>query len=359
MTRLFVHAVNVHQGGGAVLLADLLRVIPKSLPTLVTVDVRMVLPRDLSTHIYVKRIKPTLLGRIYAELLLLRKTRFDDKVFCFGNLPPLLGAKGEVSVFIQNRYLVDPISPLASFSMRSRLRITVEKFWLYFCRHRADRFIAQTPTMCRLIVEKLNTKVVCIPYAPKIILEFTTFQSNQSSFRFDFIYVASGEIHKNHSMLIRAWAVLADEGFFPTLAVTLSPHLAPKLISSIKDMCISRGVRIHNLGVLPHEKLMKIYGNCGALIYPSIFESFGLPLIEAQRAGMAVLASELDYVRDVINPHQTFDPHSPVSIARAVKRYMNNLRENNMQVPTGSVNTEPVVPLEASEFLERLLHTSA
>jgi hypothetical protein len=39
-------------------------------------------------------------------------------------------------------------------------------------------------------------------------------------------------------------------------------------------------------------------------------------------AGLPILAPELDYVRDVCVPIQTFDPHSPVSIARAVKRFL-------------------------------------
>ena len=35
-----------------------------------------------------------------------------------------------------------------------------------------------------------------------------------------------------------------------------------------------------------------------------------------------MLAAELDYVRDILDPVETFDPNSPVSIARAVKRYL-------------------------------------
>ena len=47
-----------------------------------------------------------------------------------------------------------------------------------------------------------------------------------------------------------------------------------------------------------------------------------MPLIEARRIGLPILASELDYVRDVLDPEEVFDPDSPVSIARAVKRFM-------------------------------------
>ena len=81
-------------------------------------------------------------------------------------------------------------------------------------------------------------------------------------------------------------------------------------------------VGVGNVGVLPHDRLLAMYRASGALIYPSSFESFGLPLIEARQAGLPVLAPELDYVRDVIDPDETFDPRSPISIARAVRRYL-------------------------------------
>lgn len=62
------------------------------------------------------------------------------------------------------------------------------------------------------------------------------------------------------------------------------------------------------------EMLLKI--TCppgpGAFFRRSAYESAGLPIV----------AAELDYVRDVVTPMQTFDPTSPVSIARAVKRFL-------------------------------------
>ena len=67
---------------------------------------------------------------------------------------------------------------------------------------------------------------------------------------------------------------------------------------------------------------MALYANSRALIFPSKSESFGLPLVEAANMGLPIIAAELDYVRDVCIPVQTFDPDSPVSIARAVRRFL-------------------------------------
>ena len=65
-----------------------------------------------------------------------------------------------------------------------------------------------------------------------------------------------------------------------------------------------------------------LYKKSAALIFPSKFESFGLPIIEAIQAGLPILAPEVDYVRDLIDPAQTFDPASAISIARSVKRHI-------------------------------------
>ena len=47
-----------------------------------------------------------------------------------------------------------------------------------------------------------------------------------------------------------------------------------------------------------------------------------MPLVEARSYALPIVAAELDYVRDVVVPEETFDPHSPRSIARAVRRHL-------------------------------------
>ena len=81
-------------------------------------------------------------------------------------------------------------------------------------------------------------------------------------------------------------------------------------------------LELQNLGSMSHSSIIDLYHQVDALIYPSKFESFGLPLIEARQAGLDILAPEMDYVRDLIDPEATFDPSSAVSIAKSVKRYI-------------------------------------
>jgi glycosyltransferase involved in cell wall biosynthesis len=158
---------------------------------------------------------------------------------------------------------------------------------------------------------------------------------------YDFVYVADGEAHKNHRTLLHAWKLLADEGIRPTLALTLTPRDG-KLRTEVDSAKKERRLEIVDLGHLPHGEVLRLYKRAKALIFPSTSESLGLPLIEASRVGLPILAGELDYVRDVCVPCETFDPSSPVSIARAVKRFLGQ-------------SESALMPYSATAFWEKLL----
>ena len=331
-TRIFIHATNVHQGGGRYLLDALLHVININLKVVLSLDSRMSFSLFSADNIIINRVKPTVIRRIFAEWLLASSVTSEDKVLCFGNLPPLFKLKGYTTVFIQNRYLIDNIK-LNKFPIKIRIRLIFERLWLGSRIQNANEFIVQTPTMKRLLEEKTQgtVPVRILPFVSKPTgYERKILQCKMVNFSdSNFVYVASGEPHKNHLKLIEAWRLLADEGYFPTLFLTLSENRFTNLCCEIDVVRQNYNLKVINTGELSHEDVFALYANSDAVIYPSTFESFGLPLIEARQACLPVLASELDYVRDVIDPDQTFDPESSLSIARAVKRFL-NLQEDKL-----------------------------
>lgn len=323
--RLFLHATNVHQGGGRSLLSSLLQTLPEKLRVVLSLDERMLIPECMVHTFQVKRVKPSIVQRVIAEKWLAQSVAPADIVLCFGNLPPLFKLRGRTVVFVQNRYLIDDVK-LNGFPLRVRFRLAVERLWLSKRISYVDEFVVQTPTMKRLLDRKTVGKI------PVRILPFMEELSGYSrnvsqpimseKKDFDFVYVASGEPHKNHKRLLEAWCLLAEEGLFPSLCLTLDEAHYATLCKEIEVMRQKQELKVTNAGELFHKDVQALYKKAGASIYPSTFESFGLPLIEARQAGLPVLASELDYVRDVLDSEQTFDPESSVSIARAVKRFM-------------------------------------
>lgn len=323
MTKInYIYAVNVHQGGGRTLLNALLSEATDN--TVLFVDNRIKLNSNINSNILINRVKPTLIGRFISELRLLRSVNDDDVVICFGNLPPLFKLRGYTLLYIHNRYLVENVS-LGEFPLRIYLRLFLERLWLYKKISHVNNIIIQTPTMMRLLKAKINNfpSIEILPFvAQPYGYRRESISSNVSKNKiYDFVYVASGEPHKNHRRLIEAWCLLAKEGIFPSLCLTLDEARFSKLCCFIAKMRQLHSVNIVNVGVLTHSEVSAVYYKSAAAIYPSQFESFGLPLIEARQAGLPVLASELDFVRDVLDPEQVFDPNSPTSIARAVKRF--------------------------------------
>lgn len=323
--KIYIHATNVHQGGGRALLSAILKVSVKECDVVALLDRRMPVDESEAQGIKIKRVEPSMLARFQAERWLAGHSSEKDTVLCFGNLPPLFKLRGRAVVFVQNRYLIDDI-PLRGFPLLVRLRLAIERMWFARRISNANEFIVQTPTMKALLENKVQGSVPIriLPFVaePKGYARGAQPVGMQRGKEYDFVYVASGEPHKNHLRLIEAWRLLAKEGIFPSLCLTLDEPRFAGLCDEIKGMQQQHGLRIDNIGELSHQEALSLYGKAAATINPSLFESFGLPLIEARQARLPVLAAELDYVRDVIDPEQTFDPGSPVSIARAVKRFM-------------------------------------
>ncbi len=313
---LIIHAPNVHQGGGKTLLLGLLNALDG--PSYLILDDRLTDIPALPDGTHVSSVKASLFSRLAAERRLQQIATSQDTVLCFGNLPPLFRNKAKVYVYMQNRYLSASRS-LKGLSGSARFRHMFERVWLSHCLRQAI-VLVQTETMAQEFAENFNRRAQVRPFLPG----FSPSRTNEAADwqgKSDFIYVASAEPHKNHRRLVQGWILLAEQGLRPSLLLTLDENDRTLLNDWIREQIARHDLRIswfhgHETGT------GALYSRAKALVYPSLFESLGLPLLEADRAGLAIIASERDYVRDVVNPAHTFDPESPLSIARAVKRFM-------------------------------------
>jgi glycosyltransferase involved in cell wall biosynthesis len=315
---IVVHAPNVHQGGGRTLLLALLEV---AADLRAIVDQRLQLPASVSEAILLYRAPPTLIGRLRAELALAHHAKHGDVILCFGNLPPLRKVMGKVVLFLQNRYLLNSRSTSA-FPWRVRLRIAAERYWLRARIGTVDKVVVQSSLMAREVKDQFGLEAMVLPFLPMQPVNEEDQEASPPEFDYDFLYVASPEPHKNHRALIEAWVLLSQIECRPSLALTVDSASAPELLRWLEPLIQKHSLRIALLGRVSPQNIGVLYAKSRALIYPSEFESFGLPLLEAASLGMPILAGELDYVRDVVEPVQTFDPTSPISISRAVGRFL-------------------------------------
>jgi len=83
--------------------------------------------------------------------------------------------------------------------------------------------------------------------------------------------------------------------------------------------------RIHFTGFVSDDDLLRLYGACELFVYPSFYEGFGLPILEAMACGRAVACSNTSAMVEVADSAALlFDPHSDQEIALAMRDLLLN-----------------------------------
>jgi len=130
------------------------------------------------------------------------------------------------------------------------------------------------------------------------------------------------EPRKNHLRLIKALEIVNASGF------ELNLHLAGPAGWNNAELRkqISYGPlknRIKYLGVVTDEELRNQYLSCAAMVFPSIYEGFGIPVLEALRLGTPVLTSRGTAMEEIAGESAMyFDPYDVDSIAAAIINFL-------------------------------------
>jgi len=320
MGNLIVHATNVHQAGGKRLLLPLLRNLKVDQLKEVHLDARLPLAGVSLPDEKIVSIWPSIRARLACEWQLSKNSKDEDTIFCFGSLPPLFRTKGRVIVYFHNRHILknDQFKKLPIYV---KFRVFLERIWFHRGKKNVNTFWVQTQSMKRELLKELGPEAqVEVRPLYDSLCEGIKKEKNRASPLF--LYVATGNPHKNHLRLIQAWCELAKENIFPELTLTLCEKKDHEVLRFLQKKIELFKLKISNTGDVAFDAILNLYRSHDVLIYPSLFESFGLPLLEARDFDMDIIAAEKDYVREVINPSESFDPMSAYSIARAVKRYM-------------------------------------
>jgi glycosyltransferase involved in cell wall biosynthesis len=83
--------------------------------------------------------------------------------------------------------------------------------------------------------------------------------------------------------------------------------------------------RIHFTGFVSEADLLKLYGACDLFVYPSFYEGFGLPILEAMACGRAVACSNSSAMPEVADSAALlFDPHSVDDILLSMRDLLLN-----------------------------------
>lgn len=316
----FIFAPSVHTGGGAELLKQIIRS-SSAANFIFLLDERFVTANeDLVSALRHETLSVSFFGRFRNYSLLKLKMKKEDTVLLFNGLPPLFHTLGTTVAFVQNGYLFDLVERRHQ-RFTARLRLFLEHTMFRVLAHRCSAFVVQRQslvTSLRLFLSEKNKLAANKPIFAAPFFQRPAKQVTKDK-QFDFFYPASGDPHKNHDNLVKAWGLLQSSEKAPSLALTLGKR-DKVLIKKLGGEDKLKAMSVTNLGDLDHEAVLNVMAHSKYIIFPSVFETLGLPLLEAKSLSIPIVASERDYVWDVVCPYETFDPESPLSISRAVRR---------------------------------------
>lgn len=149
--------------------------------------------------------------------------------------------------------------------------------------------------------------------------------------------VCSHEPRKNLDALIRAFARAVTERDLPHQLVLVgrAGHGSRRLDEAIAQS--GAGDRVLRTGYVSDEDLLQIYNHADLFVYPSKYEGFGLPLVEAMACGVAIVTSNTSSMKEVAGDAAVLiDPHSERDLQDAIARCLTDraLRERLAEAGT-------------------------
>jgi glycosyltransferase involved in cell wall biosynthesis len=138
------------------------------------------------------------------------------------------------------------------------------------------------------------------------------------------LYVGGDDFRKNLPRLFEALSLLKRAGqLHIPLVVACSMTMARRreLLAQASAMGLRPGVDLILTGFVSDETLGRLFANCMATIFPSLYEGLGLPVLESYVFGKPVLASDTSSFRELVPQRCRFDPYSAASIADAIRRF--------------------------------------
>ncbi|MGV3487368.1 MAG: glycosyltransferase family 4 protein [Tuberibacillus sp.] len=133
------------------------------------------------------------------------------------------------------------------------------------------------------------------------------------------LFPASFNPHKNHLNLLKAILFIRehDKTILPLVLNGFSykgSETTQSVLSMIQDHRLENQVKL--LGYIPARDMPYIYANASFLIFPSLYEGFGIPLVEAMKSGCPIASSDRGSIPEIIGDAGLyFNPEDPKEMA--------------------------------------------
>jgi len=173
----------------------------------------------------------------------------------------------------------------------------------------AEHVVVQTRWMRDAIVDQVGIAGDRIEWIHPDLDDLSIYESAEEYDPRAFFYPSTDHLYKNNGCAYQACRLLREQGV-SDFRVTITT----KTISSEPNVL--------SIGPIARGRALEILSR-STLVYPSLFESYGLPLAEARALDVLVLAADCPYAREVLEGYANayyFDPASPIQLAALMRR---------------------------------------
>lgn len=214
-----------------------------------------------------------------------------------------------------------------------------QKISHYLSIHRADKIIAVSQSTAQDIAtyfpqSKNKIQVIYNGWNQEEFKIITETERQEILDKYDLpekfiLYIGRIETKKNVQNLIKAFALLKNQSHHLVLAGRPGNYGYEEIDSLSKQIALKN--RIHLLGYIRQHDYAKLLACANVFVFPSKFEGFGIPVLEAMGSGVATVISDLPVLHEIAADASVyFDPNNPQDMANKIETVLNDedLRQN-------------------------------
>ncbi len=231
--------------------------------------------------------------------------------------------------FFKKPPLIITVHDLHSIFKGSTLGIKIKK-WLWVTRpfNKARHLVAISESTKSEIVQlmpEIREKISVIPNPVSPVFKLSL--KSESNGCPTILHVGTA----NHKNLEKVIVALQNE----EIELLILGILSNQQNSLLKES----GIKYKTFSLLPYEKVYELYKRSDVVSFPSLYEGFGMPIVEAQAVGRPLLTSDLPAIKDIAGTGALFvDPHSIDDLKHGFKELINNAELRNQLVSNGLDN---------------------
>ncbi|VEP12653.1 Glycosyltransferase [Hyella patelloides LEGE 07179] len=139
-----------------------------------------------------------------------------------------------------------------------------------------------------------------------------------------FLYLGRHDPYKNIARLITAFTKIKNnQDYYLYIAGSTDPRFTPQLQQQVLELNLTQQVKF--LDYISYQELPQLLSNSLALVYPTLWEGFGLPVLEAMACGTAVITSNLASLPEVTGDAAILiNPYNVLEITNAMTEIIEN-----------------------------------